>query len=279
MNTGLNFYKTTDEGEAVRAIPQMRISSMDELTPTFNFVVTLNEFTFGFQSVSGLSVSNKVNYIAEGGVNDHQIMVGCPSDDNPTLTFKRGMLIRRPTIISNAARAAAARIPNNIARKSALIAVNMLDPQASLEMGPALGIIKVYSRRHTLRAIYSFLSLGMTSWRADDLDATTTSIFCEEFTVAHTGLVRHPLSAVPQVVDAVKSAVSDVKTSNNAKFVYDKAEESKKRRDEIEELKKKKQEEVNLMAEKKRKERELREEQKRLDELNRQLKDQENSDT
>ena len=127
MEPGLNLYTKTENGEAISRIPQMRISSMDQLMQSFNFVVSLNEFTFGFQSVSGLAVNKSVNYISEGGVNDHQLMVGVPLSDSPTLTFKRGMLIRRPTIESRAARAAAAMIPNNMARKSALLNVSMSD--------------------------------------------------------------------------------------------------------------------------------------------------------
>ena len=170
-----------------------RQSAMDDLIQATNFIVTLNEFVFGFQSVSGISVSKKVDYIEEGGVNTHRIMVGCPNDDNPTLTFKRGYMMRRNTLLDTALRAGAARIPISVLRKSAMIATTMTDAQAALEEGPALGMIYVFNREKDLKAMYSFLSLGMTSWRLDDLDAIGSGILCEEFTVAHQGLTRHSI--------------------------------------------------------------------------------------
>lgn len=170
-----------------------RQSAMDDLIQATNFIVTLNEFVFGFQSVSGIGVNKRVDYIEEGGVNDHKVMVGCPNDDNPTLTFKRGYMMRRNVLIDNALRAAAAAIPTSLLRKTALIGTAAVDAQIALEEGPALGVIYVFSREKDLKAMYSFLSLGMTSWRLDDLDATGSSILCEEFTVAHQGLTRHSI--------------------------------------------------------------------------------------
>ena len=260
---GLNTYATTENGEAVDMILTPRISAMDCAFSSFNFIVTLNEFTFGFQSVSGFSIEKTIDYISEGGVNDHEIMVEKPSYEHPTLTFRRGMIMRRPKIISEAARAAAAAIPNNIGRKAALLGVNMVDPQEALDSGPSLGIIRVFSRERTLKAMYSFLSLGTISWRADDLDASSGNILCEEFTVAHTGLTRHSLNPVPPIVDSIVNLASDAKTFSNAQSVYVRTKEAEERKKAAEELKRKKEEEIALNREKREQEKELEKEKRR----------------
>ena len=213
--------------KAVGRLPQLRVSAMDCLIPGFNFVVTLNEITYGFQSVSGLSINRKVNYMSEGGVNDHQIMVGCPNDDNPTLTFKRGILMRSSDSVDTNALAAASLIPDNAARKLAVTAAISVDPQACLEKGPALGTISVYDRSKRIRAVYTFISLGVTSWRSDDLDASSSGILCEEFTVAHTGLERMAIDS-PPIIGAVKNAYSDVYSLIDD---YSKSRNSKKNKD------------------------------------------------
>ncbi len=265
----INGYVSPLYEDAVARLPQLRISSMDCLIPGFNFVVTLNELTYGFQSVSGLSINRKVNYINEGGVNDHQIMVSCPNDDNPTLTFKRGILMRSSSTVDANAVAAASLIPDNPSRKLAVTAAVSLDPQACLEKGPALGIIQVFDRRKCLKAVYSFLSLGITNWRSDDLDASTSSILCEEFTVAHTGLERIPLAS-PPITGAVKNLFSDISGVSNS--MYKKAHESKKRLQAADDLSKKKREQDELLNKQREEQRLLQEEQenlKRLEELER----------
>lgn len=267
----INGYVSPLYENAVARLPQLRISSMDCLIPGFNFVVTLNELTYGFQSVSGLSINRKVNYINEGGVNDHQIMVSCPNDDNPTLTFKRGILMRSSSTVDANAVAAASLIPDNPSRKLAVTAAVSLDPQACLEKGPALGIIQVFDRRKCLKAVYSFLSLGITNWRSDDLDASTSSILCEEFTVAHTGLERMPLAS-PPITGAVKNLYSDIKALSNSNSEYNKAQESKKRQQAADDLSKRKQEQNELLNKQREEQRLLQEEQeklKRLEELER----------
>ncbi len=271
---GLNTYAKTKNKEAVSVIPQLRVSAMDCLSTGFNFIVTLNEITFGFQSVVGLGINRKVSYLTEGGVNDHQIMVGCPSDDNPTLTFKRGILMRNPESLISEALAAASVIPDNMERKMALIAAVSCDAQACLERGPALGTIQVFDRQRSLKALYSFLSLGMTSWKSDDLDATSGGIMCEEFTIAHTGLTRHPLDPIPQLVRAGMNTVSDIITLSNSELTYSKAKESKERRKAAEELKKKKEEELKLLRKQKEEERLRKEEEENLKNLQRQLEEQ-----
>jgi len=250
----INTSATTGSGESINMIPPMRVSAMDCLISSFNFVVTLNEFTFGFQSVSGVSVEKPFEHIAEGGVNDHEIMVGKPAYDHATLTFKRGMLVRSPTIIDKVARAAAAAIPNAFLRKQTLIQLNSLNPQEALETGPAYGMIQVFDRYKNLKALYSFFSLGAVSWRMDDLDASLGGRLCEEFTIAHTGLVKLPVNPIHPLVNSVMNLVSDVKTLFNASSAESRAEEAKNRREAAEELKKKKAEDKKKENSKRKKE-------------------------
>ena len=230
-------------------LPQLRVSSMKNLTQGFNFIVSLNEFTYGFENVSGFTIKKNVEYIKEGGVNDHQLMVGEPQDDRPTLTFKRGLVLKAPAIISNAAKAAAARIPNNLLRKTAMLGVTATDPQEALESGPAVGLIQVYSRENKLRALYSFFSLGMIEWNVDDLDAGDSKILIESITVAHTGLTRMPV-ALPSIVGAIEEAVSDSEALENAQSAAQRQADAQARRDAAEELKSKKAEELALWRQK-----------------------------
>lgn len=178
-----------------KKIPNVSVSPITHLIQGFNFIVTLNQFVFGFKSVDGLKITEETETIQEGGVNDREIMVRKPVSGSPTLVLKRGLMIRCIPIITMAARAAAAMIPSNLARQAALLAVNTLDPQSALEVGPAIGSIDVYDRSKRLCAIYSFLSLGMTEWDLDSLDADDGGILIESITIAHTGLVRVPLGA------------------------------------------------------------------------------------
>ncbi len=182
--------------KSTNRMPPVTISAKNSLFNKFNFIVTLNHFTYGFKSVSGFKIDRRLDPIQEGGVNDHQIMVGVPTTDTPTLTFRRGLLIHKPTLEVELAKVAASYIPQNELRKAALLAATSLNPQAALEQGPAIGTIQVYDRYRKLRAMYTFLSLGMISWDADDLDADDSSVAYETITVAHTGLTRVPLDMI-----------------------------------------------------------------------------------
>lgn len=173
------------------------ISGADTLSASFKFKVLFNHvITFGFQSVSGIRVSRNVDFFPEGGVNDHYIMAGLPQTDTPELTFSRGLILKAPQIVTTAAKAAAAQIPNNAARKAAFIALNTVDPQEMLENGPAYGEIEVYSTTEKGKKIgaYSFLALGIKEWSLSDLSGTDSSPLIENFSVIHTGLRRLPLS-------------------------------------------------------------------------------------
>ncbi len=257
-----------------QSLQSLKVSSIDKLITKFNFLVTLNEFVFGFQSVSGLEINKRVEYISEGGVNDHQIMVSAPSTDNPTLTFRRGMLLHNSNAVARTAKwLSTSHMKNNIARKAAMLAEASIDARTSLEVGPALGSVQVYNRDGKLSALYVFLSLGMVSWKAEDLDASSSDIWCEEITIAHTGLERCPLQMgiVQNFLSAGVDAVSDIinpedshSTSNveeQRKKNSELIEKARKRQEELEEKKKKEQEE------KQRKQEELQRQKEELEKL------------
>lgn len=254
----------------------LKISSMDKLITRFNFLVTLNEFVFGFESVSGLEINKRVDYIPEGGVNDHQLLVASPTTDNPTLTFKRGMLVHSSNAIARTASLiSTSLLRNNLLRKTTMLAEAAIDARTTLEVGPALGSIQVYNRNGKLSALYVFLSLGMTSWKAEDLDASSSDIWCEEITIAHTGLERCPLQSMGAIHNLFKAGVQatmdydiDAKDSHSASNVEEQRkknqellEKAKKRQEELEEKKKKEKEE------KERKQEELRQQKEELERL------------
>lgn len=171
------------------------ISSAGDLSCGYHFKVEFNEISFGFQNVDGIELTRSYDSIQEGGVNDHKVLVGRPMDSLPTLTFSRGYIIRASSVVTGAAKAAAARITNNAARKAALIALNTLDPQEILEYGPALGFITVYSttRKNKVIARFSFFALGISSWSLEGLNAASGELLVEKFSVLHNGITRIPL--------------------------------------------------------------------------------------
>ena len=258
----------------------LKVSAIDKLITKFNFLVTLNEFVFGFESVSGLEINKRVDYIPEGGVNDHQLLVTSPTTDNPTLTFRRGMLVHSSNAVARTASLiSTSLLRNNLLRKTTMLAEAAIDARTSLEVGPALGSIQVYNRNGKLSALYVFLSLGMTSWKAEDLDASSSDVWCEEVTIAHTGLERCPLQAMGFVHDAFRAGVKatmdydiDAKDSHSSfnleeqlKKNRELIEKAKQRMEELKEKKKKEQEELEKkkqeLEEKKKQEKEEKEKQ------------------
>jgi phage tail-like protein len=181
--------------------------SLGDLTPVFNFIVMLNVFTYGFQEVSGLEISRPYSTYEEGGVNDHPIVVGTPETSAKTLTFRRGMIIKKNSLITDLARMGAAAIPNNLARKAALLGITSLDSAASLEEGPAIGFVQVFDRHFENDiATFGFLSLGMSEWKMSDLDAQANNLVIEDFTIVHTGLKRLTTNLTPSFISSFFSS-------------------------------------------------------------------------
>lgn len=227
-------------GVMVDRMPVTRISAMNNLHTGFNFVVSLNEFTYGFKSVSNIQRHREVGHFQEGGVNDHQITVGRPNDNLYTLQLNRGYIIHSPEIVSTSARAAASMIPNETARRIALIAVNAASPQSTLENGPAQGFIQIYDRRRKLVAIFSFLSLGMTDWTLSDLDATSSEIIYESITIEHTGLTLLPATWLPSVTQPLNGWINgtDDGMDSMRKITEQNKKEFEERQKKIQELEK-----------------------------------------
>ncbi len=249
--------------DSQKTIPNMAVSPVTHLIQGFNFVVTLNNFTYGFTEVSGLDIKKRVEYLQEGGVNDHQIVVSAPSEDRFELQLKRGMMIRCNPVVNNMARVGAASIPNNLGRQAALMAVNSMDPQATLEQGPALGMIQVYDRNRRLSAMYTFLSLGMISWEVDSLDANRYDILIESITLAHTGLTRVPLGAPNTILGYIIPE----------KAAESKPDEPEEPADDIEKLEKELEDTEKEMKEKERELEKLKEEKTEKEEKLKKLKE------
>ena len=220
-------------------IPKPRVSAMDNLYTGFNFIVSLNEFTYGFQSVSNIQRHREVAYVMEGGVNDHQILVGRPNDNSYTMALRRGYIMHAPDDVMNKfALAGVARIPNETARKMALIALNATRPQAALENGPSLGFIQVYSRRKKLIAMFSFLSLGMTEWSFSNLEAQSSEIIFEDITITHTGLTLLPSTWMPSISQPIMSwaGTNEDSMATMTAIVEKNKEDFEKRKEEIKKL-------------------------------------------
>ena len=194
--------------------------------------------------------------------------------DNPTLTFRRGMLIHSSNAIARTASLlSTSLLRNNVLRKTTMLAEAAIDARTSLEVGPALGSVQVYNRNGKLSALYVFLSLGMISWKAEDLDASSSDVWCEEITIAHTGLERCPLQSMGAIHNLFKAGVQaamdydiDAKDSHSnveeqRKKNQELLEKAKKRQEELEEKKKKEKEE------KERKQEELRQQKEELERL------------
>ena len=213
-------------------IPALNVSSLKYLSCNFRFIVTLNTFTFGFKSVSGLSVSRELRTIEEGGVNDHGILVGQPDNSSHTLSFSRGLMLRFPESVDKLTLAAALRLPGNsgMAKLLKLMASSSISPQASLEKGPAYGTIMAYDRNGNLRGKYSFISFGITEWRVSDLDATDNGLLIEDLTIAHTGLKREPLTVLPASITSISGISGASRADENAKRAEEKLAYQKNRK-------------------------------------------------
>ena len=244
-------------------LPALNVSSLKYLSGNFRFIVTLNEFTFGFKSVSGLSISRELRTIEEGGVNDHGILVGQPDTSSHTLSFSRGLMLRFPELIDKGAVMAATLTPGTgMARLLKLAMAASISPQASLEKGPALGTIIAYDRYGNVRGKYTFISFGITEWRVSDLDATDSGILIEELTIAHTGLTREPITVMPASMISIGGISGADQAEVNAKRAEEKLAYQKNRKKWAEKL-------GDLEKEKENKEKEL----EKIKELTKKLAD------
>jgi hypothetical protein len=183
-------------------LPIPVVSSMNKLHAGIKFIVTLNEFVYGFKDISGIEVDYPYEHVSEGGVNDHVVFVRTPAHSQAELTFTRGLILRAPAAFADAAKMIAAKIPIKTARFAALQAINMLDPQESLESGPTFGTISTYSRTNELIGLYTFTSFGIRSWELGGVDADTSTLLIETMRIVHSGLARKPVTYVPAALMA-----------------------------------------------------------------------------
>lgn len=139
------------------------------------FIVLFNTATLGFQSVSGISVRRSVEYISEGGRNNHPILVPKPQTEPHRLTFKRGYQMRRLNVTG--------------------LLSGYLGSQA-IEAKCALGTILVLDEGQEIKAIYSFISQGVVEWELSDLDASRSAPLIETFTITHNGLKNIPVPSL-----------------------------------------------------------------------------------
>ncbi|MDR1240656.1 MAG: phage tail protein [Oscillospiraceae bacterium] len=176
--------------------------SLNDIPFGFNFIVILNNFTYGFQEVGNIEEERPCDTLVEGG-NDHPVFVRKPRESQSTLTFKRGMLIKKYGIVTDIARMGAAALPINMLRKTALLTVSSFDSVAALEEGPAIGFLQVFDRQFKNDvATFSFFSLGMVSWKLSDLDAQGNGLLIEEYTIAHQGLKRLTTNFIPSFISS-----------------------------------------------------------------------------
>ena len=226
-------------------LPKARVTAMDNVLSAPYFILSLNEFTYGFQSISNIGRHREVTHNPEGGVNDHQIMVGRPNDNIYTLELSRGYIIHGPdAVLDKFAKTAISMFPHELARKLALIAVNSASPQSALENGPSVGFIQAFSRQKKLVAMFSFLSLGMVEWRLSDLNAASGGEpMIENITIEHTGLTMLPATWLPSIAQPIMGwggatedsmeTLAEIMRQNKKDF-----EERKKKMQELEKEKK-----------------------------------------
>lgn len=173
---------------------------LDDFIPSFNFMVILNQYVFGFSEVSGFDGNLQYETITEGG-NPDPVFASQYNINFDILTFKRGMLIRKGSLASKAIRTAFSqltRIGNNLLRKGALIAAAALDPVATLENGPAYGFVQLFDRQYKNDlATFSFFSHGSTHWDVPSLDAKSGDFMVEEIHLCCSNLKRMSNSVEP----------------------------------------------------------------------------------
>ncbi|MCL2311935.1 MAG: hypothetical protein FWC41_05540 [Firmicutes bacterium] len=176
--------------------------TLQDFIHSFNFIVILNGFTYGFEQVINVETSGHYETYQEGG-NEHAVFARKTNYDQLyTMIFRRGMPIKKSETATSAAMAAAAIIPNNLARKSALLSVASMDPFVSLEVGPAVGLLQIFDRQYKNDvATFSFFSYGASDWKMGDLDATSGNILYEDITIVHSGLKRLAQTTTPTFLE------------------------------------------------------------------------------
>ena len=273
---------------------------LNDLIPSFNFLVILNEYVFGFTEVGGIDRHINLNDVKEGG-NPYRVFARSNDCDFERITLKRGMLIRKGSLVSSSVQTAfaqAARIGVNMVRKAALVAAAASDPIVTLENGPAYGFIQVFDRKYQNDlATFSFFSYGAEEWRISDLSASSSDPIYEDIILVCTDLKRMSNSVSQSgfwnvIGEETKSEIyemkndigtseedlkkiEDKKKENREKLFEEETEEEREQRkkEEIDEQEKKMKERIEEFKKQKeeiKKRRNKKELKNQLDEINKQ---------
>ena len=154
----------------------LHIESRREPFAAVNFIVIMGLSIYGFQSVSGISRTQEMDYIVEGGRNNFPIALKKPHSSPHKLTFKRGYIVRSGI--------------------SKLPFMGMVTGDESLTMPGSPGFIIVMGRDRELKAIFTFISQGIEEWSMSDLDAQSSTPCIETFTIVHRGLKEIPVPSL-----------------------------------------------------------------------------------
>lgn len=139
-----------------------------KLLLSHRFVVTFGMMAMGFQSVSGIELTEEVTYINEGGNNSAPVMLKAPRSSPHFLTFKRGLVV------------------------SGLKQIKAILPSDVISFGSkgSPGTLIVLDENQDIRNIYAFTSLGVVEWSLADLEAERAGILYETVKIAHRGLTK-----------------------------------------------------------------------------------------
>lgn len=146
----------------------LEMQSRREPFAAVNFIVIMGISVYGFQSVSGISKTQEMDYIVEGGRNSFPIALKKPHSSPHKLTFKRGYIVRTGL--------------------SKLPFMGMVMGDESLTMPGSPGFIIVMGRDREVKAMFTFVSQGVEEWSMSDLDAQSSTPCIETFTIVHRGL-------------------------------------------------------------------------------------------
>jgi uncharacterized protein YsxB (DUF464 family) len=158
---------------------------MSDVITSVRFVVLAEASAIGFQSVSDIGKTGDFMPVTEGGNNQYPYMMKKPQETPHKLTFKRGILLRTGKN-ENA----------DIKRTGGFVNPdNSLDPLKQMFGNGSIGTLLILDHAREIKAMYSFISQGITEWSLSELDATRSEPIIETISIIHNGLTS---LAVPE---------------------------------------------------------------------------------
>ena len=170
-----------------------------------NFILILNEYVYSVNEISGIDIDYRYESDFHHGGSEWPVYVRNYNSDFVRINLKRTMPIKKSRLFSAAVKGALAAAANmlvsgsfgggvakNLVRKTAMLAAAALDPIETLERGPAIGIIQIFSRDFSKDvANFKFFSYGAEKWTmSPELDASSGNIVYESIDLVCTDLVR-----------------------------------------------------------------------------------------